>query len=574
MKRAPLSILVSLAFVFSLPAQVGDPRDARWIRLTSSDFDLYTCGAEKEGRDLLQSFEQIRGFFQKASPVPALEDFPVRVVAFSSRDQFSFYAPGGRVVAYYAPGTRTDYIVMRDATRDSYAFGIHEYIHLLIRHSGLHIPIWLNEGWADVYSSLRPVHDGVAVGDLIPGRVKTLESSPWLDLATLTSVNSESSFVNENQRVGVFYAESWALVHMLFLSPEYSAGFPKFLSAMNRGRPAAEAFQTVWNRSADQVFSDLQNYLKRRKIEGRVFEVPLGKSDNPVEISRMEPFDTRLMLADLTVSLNRRAEAKREYEALAQLQPNNTLVNEALGFAALAVKDDTEARENFEKAFAAGDANPLMCLQLALLEGRARQPKGKILMALNRALQSKPDYLEAQFQLGLYHLALREYQPAIDTLLGIKKVSPERATPVFSTLAYCHLALGELDKARADALTAKQWARDPRQTATEDQLLAMIEAREKSPFAPKPGEKIERVDGLLKGVECEGDSHRLQLTAGGRTLSLDLPDIKAIEFAHSGPDKNLTLSCGPQQPDRLIVDFAPASVMKPGSNGVVRRVEY
>src|SRR5579863_1341938 len=118
MKRTAIAVRFVLPLcAAALNGQSPDPRDAHWVRLSTSDFELYTCAPEKEGRDLLRTFEQIRGFFQKASPVPVLDDFPVRVVAFESRDQFALYSPSARAAAYFSPGPRTDYIVMQDPSR-------------------------------------------------------------------------------------------------------------------------------------------------------------------------------------------------------------------------------------------------------------------------------------------------------------------------------------------------------------------------------------------------------------------------------------------------------------------------
>jgi tetratricopeptide (TPR) repeat protein len=281
-----------------------------------------------------------------------------------------------------------------------------------------------------------------------------------------------------------------------------------------------------------------------------------------------------LLLAELLAGINHKTEAQREYEALAKLKPDNVGVTEALGFASLAVKNYEEARVSFEKAFAAGDSNPQMCLQLALMEGRAHQPKEKIFAALNKALEVKPDYAEALVELGLMHMALREFPAALSAFLRIKQVSPERATPIYSSIAYCYLQMGELEKAKADAVAARQWTFDSRQRAAQDQLIAMIDGRAKSAFAPKPGEQTVRTLGLLKSIQCEGDSHRLVMSDSGGELVLDMPEAAAIEFAHSGTEKNLTLTCGPQTPQELIVDYAPASAAKSTGSGVVRRVQY
>ena len=77
-------------------------------------------------------------------------------------------------VAYFLAGPEREYIVLGDrAMKDPHA-AIHEYLHVIVRHSGLKLPLWLNEGWAEVFSSLRPMGKEMAVGDLLPDRVKTL----------------------------------------------------------------------------------------------------------------------------------------------------------------------------------------------------------------------------------------------------------------------------------------------------------------------------------------------------------------------------------------------------------------
>lgn len=44
---------------------------------------------------------------------------------------------------------------------------IHEYVHVLVRHSGLDIPLWLNEGLAGVYSGMEAWDGGkILVGNI------------------------------------------------------------------------------------------------------------------------------------------------------------------------------------------------------------------------------------------------------------------------------------------------------------------------------------------------------------------------------------------------------------------------
>jgi tetratricopeptide (TPR) repeat protein len=564
MNRAAIAVLLALPLGLSA-AEPGE----RWIRIDTPEFELFTSAPEREGRDLLARFEQIRAFFLKASPVPLLEQFPVRIIAFGAKEQFRPYSPIAQNVAYATSSRRTDYIVMQDAEPTSYRFAVHEYMHLLVKHSGLRLPVWLNEGWAEVYSTMRPVRGGVAVGDLAPERVRDLGSAPLLDFNTLTSVTEQS----QRYTTGIFYAESWALVHMLFLSPEYAENFPKFLVAIHRGASAEEACSEAWGKAPEQVITDLRSYLDRKKLYGRVFEAPLGKAEGGAVVTKIDEFESRLMLADLRATIGQRRDAQADYDDLAAMRPGDPRLDESLGYFLWSVKDMAGAREHFEKAFAAGDADARMCFELSLLERDAHQTE-KSIAALERAVRSEPRYGDALLQLGLMRVATRQYQTAIESLTSIHKVTPVQATPLFSALAYAYFETGNLEKARDAALTAKRWALLQKEASGVDSLLAIIDARAKSPFAPRPGEKVVRAEGTLQEIDCSGGSNQLTILAGQGKMVFDMPDAQAIEFVNPAGNPAIKLTCGPQKPTWVAVEYAPASVMREGPAGVVRRLEF
>src|SRR5579864_6007542 len=194
---------------------------AQWVKLTSTDFELYTSAGEKKGREAILYFEQVRSFFLKALNIKDIPTTrPVRIVAFSSEKEYLPYKYNEVAAAYYVSDGRRDFIVMRSIAPESYTVAVHEFTHLIIGHTKMKLPIWLNEGLAEVYSTMRPVGRKVQVGDIIPGRILELRDSKWIDLELLTSVGHDSPYYNEKRRAGVFYAESWALTHMLVLSPD------------------------------------------------------------------------------------------------------------------------------------------------------------------------------------------------------------------------------------------------------------------------------------------------------------------------------------------------------------------
>ena len=223
-------------------------------------------------------FEQVRSFFLQASPAKHAPEFPVRIVAFRSESQYKPYRINESAVAYYAPGRNRDYIVMQDISSEHYPVAIHEYTHLIVKHVGLKLPLWLNEGWADVYSSLAPKGDKALVGSPLPGHFQTLLTTKWLTLDVLASVDHNSPLYNERNKAGIFYAESWLLVHMLYLSPGYRANFSKLLLAISSGQDMAQACQSVYGKGLKEIASDLDQYSRSKLFYGVVFDVKLEKA--------------------------------------------------------------------------------------------------------------------------------------------------------------------------------------------------------------------------------------------------------------------------------------------------------
>ena len=84
--------------------------------------------------------------------------------------------------------------------------------------------------------------------------MKASKTDKWLSFDELTSTDQNSPNYHEGSRVGIFYAESWALAHMLYLSPEYKDNFGKFVMALHRGSSAAEAVRIAFNRTPEEVY--------------------------------------------------------------------------------------------------------------------------------------------------------------------------------------------------------------------------------------------------------------------------------------------------------------------------------
>src|SRR5690606_15891069 len=127
------------------------------------------------------------------------------------------------------------------AGSDLYPAAVHEYMHLLIRHSGLKLPVWFNEGLAEVHSTMKPHGGQILIGAPPAGRAFVLMKQRWFPATALFNIRHDSAEFNETDRTGVFYSQSWLLTHMLMLSEAYGREFAKFVVELSNTGSSATA---------------------------------------------------------------------------------------------------------------------------------------------------------------------------------------------------------------------------------------------------------------------------------------------------------------------------------------------
>jgi len=538
---------------------------------------MYSAADRKKSAETLEYFERVRDFFISASPVRPPANFPVRIVAFGDADEMHMFAPNPSVAAYFAPGPVRDTIVIAKPSAENYPIAVHEYMHLVMRHSGLHIPLWLNEGWADVYSTLKPVSDGVAVGDLIARYMRFLDSAQWFTLEQLQGVTNQSPEYNESSRTGMFYAESWALSHMLFLSPDYKAGFARFVSALSRNSTLADAAKMAFDKTPNQILLDLQGYLARKNLYGSVFLVPMKKDAEAPAVDTPGSYDIDLMQADLQFASQHRAAAAQSYSQLKEEDPKRPEAYAGAGYMAALAGDNGKARAEFRKAFDLGTTDAQLCMQLATLDREAKASVPVLMEELERAVRLKPDFSEAIFQLALLKIDARDFEQALYYLGRVGLVPPERMAIYRSARAYTNLERGNVPEAREDAEAAQRAAKTTPEHEAAERLLKLIEARAKGPATAHAGEQLIVKEGTAIGLRCaapgSADMSKMGIAVEGKQMLFDLPDAAAVEITKF-PGSKADLHCGALPPFHLRVEYTPAGVTNQQSAGIVRRLEF
>ena len=325
----PSSLAIIAWVVFCAAGELPHNR-VIWTRLSAPGFELYTTGDEETARGLIIRLERLRALLQpivgwrgalRSEPGDERER-PVCIIAFGTRDEFQTYAPMGRSIGFFLPGGRRDFVVL-DGTRAESHAAAHEYVHFVMAQNGLRLPTWLNEGLAELYSSLREVRDAgrSEIGRYIPGRVLALRRDEWISLEALTAAGSDSAIFTRADLVDSAYAESWLLAHMLVLDPRYEGKFPRLLSALQTSETAG-AFQRVYAKSLAEVERDLKAYLEVGQTNVRMLGDSPMPADFRIDVERDTDFDARDALAEMLGNYRGRSgESRQLYRQLERDYP-------------------------------------------------------------------------------------------------------------------------------------------------------------------------------------------------------------------------------------------------------------
>jgi AraC-like DNA-binding protein len=450
----------------------------QWITASSSQVEILTSNNERETRAALQIFENARKFFLNQNTLSGVLNKPVRVFAFQSKAEYAPYRLNSNAFGHFLHNQQCDYIVLEDIKPEHYEAALHEYTHYVIKQAGLSLPTWLNEGIADLYSSLGPNGQKTMVGRLLPGRTAVLESEPPMNLRALFAVTPDSSYYNESDKLPIFYAQSWALTHMLALDKQYSIRFPDFLKMISSGVSSPDAFLRVYGKNLEQVELDFSQYRPRMAANTASFDIQLGNSFVESQVKVLPDDEKMLALADLLAA--HPATAPRALQTLTELakqNPNNPLIEERLGYAAWNMSRVDDARSYFAHAVEHGSRDSDMIYRYAVMQKQAGASDEEVMRLFERVLELSPDLDDARFHLGLLQFNGKKFSIAAQSLSKLKAVKEEWAYAYYSVMAYCDIKFSNVEEAKIFGEKAKVNAKTRSEQSQADRLLLYLQAQ-------------------------------------------------------------------------------------------------
>ena len=299
---ALLLLLSGLAGCVGSVAPARCPKEGgnSWYQAVTAHFVVTTDLEEKKVRPAVLELEQ--GYAElSAAAFPRGAGSADRLAVLSLRDDLEmaqhFPAYGGfsaerlyGTLEYEPtlvfPGPR--YSAYQSYVRSTF---LHELTHRFIAYNYGAVPMWVNEGLAEYYSSLRIDGDKLILGGSVGLSVGSAVSP---SIAELLDSNRET-FYAEKQKVELlrddsrrrYYAGSWALVHFLLNGDDSRRKhFSHFVTEIGEGKSQTVAWrETVGTEAPDALQSSFDTYLKRYDWDTLVFPAP-RISVSPIESVR------------------------------------------------------------------------------------------------------------------------------------------------------------------------------------------------------------------------------------------------------------------------------------------------
>jgi tetratricopeptide (TPR) repeat protein len=271
-----------------------------WRELTSEHFVLRTDYPDWAARQALQSFDvSARALIALAVPPGGKPPRDrIEVVAFEHVEDLNELADDKRFAGGFTfsnDGTRPQLTLggagsFVDVFDRSAVIMRHEIGHWLLHASIPLAPLWLSEGYASYWQSLR-LEDGQAIVGSLPG------TDLLVDWASAAEVMSADRDVFYGPRARRYYSAAWGIVYILYA--KHGDGFARYLKALAGGvHPDAawrDAFGTLGARELD---AEMHEWFSIDRPWAHVVPMALPIRDAQSE-RQIAPADVHLLWSQL-----------------------------------------------------------------------------------------------------------------------------------------------------------------------------------------------------------------------------------------------------------------------------------
>jgi len=391
---------------------------------------------------------------------------PITVVVFKDDASFRPYKPlyqgkPGNVAGFFQAGEDVNFIALTADTPTPHVI-YHEFVHSLTKDGAVQLPVWTSEGLAEFYGmfEIEPNGKEMMVGRPMDEHVFTLRQT-FMPVETLFAVKPGSPYYNEQQQQGIFYAESWAVVHYLMLgnNRQRQPQLVKFLTSLGTGKSIDESFREAFQTDYATFENELRDYIGRFSFP--VIRYKLQDKidfDREMRVSPLTEAQAQYYLGDFLLHTNRLDTAEAQLQKAISLDPTFAPSYALMGMLRVRQQKHEEALKFLTQAVQA-DSKDYMAhyyyaymLQTVAADASSSSDHSRydlMRQHLKKAIELSPDYLNAYGMLGYVSLMLNEELPQTEELLKKALNSAPGRRDIRMRLAEVMIANKEVLAARA-----------------------------------------------------------------------------------------------------------------------------
>ena len=353
-------LLLVLIFAGTCPAAMagGD----QWTEVSSSHFQVVTNAGEKQARHILDQFERMRWVFQTMFPKLNV-DPPTPIMVFAAKNGKTFqsvepqaYLARGQLMlaGYFLTAQDKNYILVRlDAEQEhAYATVYHEYTHLQFRSAGSWMPLWLNEGLAEFFQNTDIHEKDVILGQASIDDLMFLRQQSLIPLPLLFKVDASSPYYHEEQKGSIFYAEAWALTHMLMITDRENKTnrLQTYLNLMAQHQDSVVAAEKAFG-DLKRLQAGLENYIHASQYKQFIMQSAAAPIDEAsFTVKPLPQVDADADRAEILALVQREKEAREIIDGILKADPNNVRAMETMGGIELHSGNSAAARKWYGEA--------------------------------------------------------------------------------------------------------------------------------------------------------------------------------------------------------------------------------
>ncbi len=458
-----LAALVAVLVMTAFSVAAKDLEDKKWIKVSSPNFEIYSRIGKTSTVDMLRHLEALRAVLLAFNMAGADADFPTVMIALSNQKEYLQIVGEADFAGLFTAGLRQNHIVLRNVSGMAEAnIVLHEYVHFLTNNtSSFTYPAWYMEGYAEFLGVAHISGKNIELFGYSEGRIRTLQSHDWLPPEKILTSHDVRKLNDREQ--GLFYAQSWALVHFLSMGrrgvsdPNVRDGLESYARLRLEKEGEVAAFERAFQLDVANLNERLATYLNKEFVGKRapleVFlphfdpqleepgagEVALALGSTAMAFESMEEAesffrkalsDSRTEAAALAglgrISMRRESydEAQSYFDQAASKAPNDAtvLLDRATFYSQLSeVTEDTSATREYdriaEKGYAAiaelGTTSAEYDLSLGLHLIASQQEYVSALRSIESAYRKLPSNGEVQVALLNAYLSVSRYEDAI-----------------------------------------------------------------------------------------------------------------------------------------------------------------